>query len=133
MNNLQKEILEKTKEALNVLIVTSKTNNPDFNDFENDYNKLMTLLSDFIEKEVDKDLKSSYVWEYNSIEAYGKKGKGMFGVKSDYEKSIKKNASIKSKSVFETSLKNAAEHIASDFNTFFHLISTHITIDKSKI
>jgi len=130
MNEKQREILEKLKETLKVLVTKANANRPDFSDFEYTYNNLMTQLSYFIENEEDDKMKSSYEWSYDSIKSYGENGKGVYGVQCDYEISIKKSASKISKRRFEVSLRNAADHIEYDFNNFFQQIPKDTIIDK---
>lgn len=54
--------------------------------------------------------------------AFESKAKGINMVRSNYEKSIKPKASVKSKDVFESSLIVATKHIAYDFDTLFNCI-----------
>ena len=130
MNEKQKEILHEIKETLNVLATKPNACRPEFYDFENTYNKLVSQLSDFIKNEEDDKMSTTYEWSYNSIVSYGEKAKGVYGVRCDYETSIKKSASQISKRRFETSLRNAADHIEYDFKNFFQLIPTDTIIDN---
>ncbi|MEI7502779.1 MAG: hypothetical protein WCJ61_05805 [Paludibacter sp.] len=57
--------------------------------------------------------------KYNLIVAYESIPNGNNLVQLDYDKSIKPNASKKSKREFESSLRVAANHIEYDFNAFF--------------
>lgn len=122
MTKKQIEIIKEAKETLHVLVEKAKDYKPKYHDFENNYAKLMKLLDEFIEDEIDEKLNSTYTWSYNTIKSYGEKAKGAYGVSCDYEKSIKKNASQKSKNILYSSIRKATEHIKYDIDRFFQLI-----------
>ena len=130
MNEKQKEILHDVKENLKVLGTKANAYRPYFSDFEYTYKKLMIQLSDFIENEEDDKMRTTYEWSYNTIVSYSEKADGVYGVRFDYEKSIKNSASKKSKNIFEGSLRKAAAHIEYDFKNFFQLIPIDTIIDN---
>ena len=133
MEENKTKILETILTTLKELLEISKSCNRNFTSFENKYFNLKKQLALYIEKEDNESLKKCYLFEYRNILAFEAKAKGINTVRSNYEKSIKPKASVKSKAVFESSLIVAAAHIANDFDAFFHYIPENSSIINDKV
>jgi hypothetical protein len=118
MNEKQMILLEQIKIEIKELMAISSSSNPDLTMFEIKYKKLKETLLSFIEHEENEVVKAQYEWKYKLIVAFETKPKGIDLVQLYYDKSIKPKASIKSKREFESSLRDAANHIEHDFKIF---------------